>query len=42
MLFGIGLFLGKISKARLIISGLKMLFAGIACVALSLVLNLIP
>lgn len=42
MLFGIGLFLGKISKARLIISGLKMLLAGIACVALSLVLNLIP
>ncbi|MCE5330264.1 VIT1/CCC1 transporter family protein [bacterium] len=41
VLFAIGLFLGKISKTRLIVSGIKMLLAGVFCVILSLVLDFI-
>jgi len=41
ILFGIGLFLGKISRSNLIISGMKMVTAGICCVILSLLLSLI-
>jgi len=41
ILFGMGLFLGKISRANLIISGIKMLVAGGFCVILSLLLTLI-
>ncbi|MCL5073174.1 MAG: VIT1/CCC1 transporter family protein, partial [Actinobacteria bacterium] len=40
-LFAIGIFLGKTSRTRLIIGGIKMLLAGIFCVALGLVLNFI-
>ncbi len=39
ILFGIGLFLGNISKSNLIISGIKMALAGIFCIALSLLLK---
>jgi len=39
ILFGIGLFLGNVSKSNLIISGIKMVFAGIFCIALSLLLK---
>ncbi len=41
ILFGVGLFLGKISRANLMISGIKMLIAGVICVALSLLLTLL-
>jgi predicted membrane protein (TIGR00267 family) len=41
ILFGIGLFLGKISRSNLLISGIKMLVAGGFCIALSLLLKLI-
>ena len=41
ILFGIGLFLGKISRSNLIVSGIKMLLAGGFCVALSLLLRFI-
>ncbi len=41
ILFGIGMFLGKISRSNLIISGAKMLIAGIFCIILSLLLKLI-
>ncbi len=41
ILFGIGMFLGKISRSNLIISGVKMLIAGVFCIALSLLLKLI-
>lgn len=41
ILFGIGLFLGRISRSNLIISGIKMLVAGIFCIALSLLLKFI-
>ena len=41
ILFGIGLFLGKVSRTNLIISGIKMLIAGGICVALSLSLTLL-
>ena len=41
ILFGIGLFLGKISRTSLMISGIKMLFAGGICVALRLLLRFI-
>lgn len=41
MLFGIGLFLGKVSKSSLIISGIKMVFAGVFCIVLSLLLELV-
>ncbi|MDD3818271.1 MAG: hypothetical protein PHG41_00300 [Actinomycetota bacterium] len=41
ILFGIGLFLGKISRSNLIVSGIKMITAGICCVILSLLLSLI-
>jgi len=41
ILFGIGLFLGKISKSNLVISGIKMLFAGVFCIALSLLLKIL-
>ncbi|MCL4378808.1 MAG: hypothetical protein M1409_10630 [Actinobacteria bacterium] len=40
-LFAIGIFLGKTSRTRLIIGGIKMLLAGIFCVALGLILNFI-
>jgi predicted membrane protein (TIGR00267 family) len=39
ILFGIGIFLGRISRTNLIISGLKMLIAGGVCVGLSLLLT---
>lgn len=41
LLFAIGLFLGKISRARLVLSGIKMLLAGVFCVILSLVLDFV-
>lgn len=41
ILFGIGLFLGKISRSNLIVSGIKMLIAGGFCIGLSLLLALI-
>jgi predicted membrane protein (TIGR00267 family) len=41
ILFGIGLFLGKISRGNLIVSGIKMLIAGGFCIGLSLLLTLI-
>ncbi|MEA2016163.1 MAG: hypothetical protein U9O59_05610 [Actinomycetota bacterium] len=41
ILFGIGLFLGKISRSNLVVSGMKMLIAGGFCVGLSLLLELI-
>lgn len=41
ILFGIGLFLGKISRTNLIVSGIKMLIAGGFCVILSLLLKFI-
>ncbi len=41
VLFGIGLFLGKISRSNLVVSGIKMLVAGGFCVALSLLLKLV-
>jgi predicted membrane protein (TIGR00267 family) len=41
ILFSIGLFLGKISRSNLIISGIKMLLAGGFCVILSLLLRFI-
>lgn len=41
ILFGIGLFLGKISRSNLIVSGIKMLIAGGFCVLLSLLLKFI-
>lgn len=41
ILFGIGLFLGKISRSNLIFSGIKMLIAGGFCIGLSLLLTLI-
>lgn len=40
-LFGIGVFLGKSTRTRLIIGGIKMLLAGVFCVVLSLVLNFV-
>ncbi len=41
ILFGIGLFLGKISRSNLIVSGIKMIIAGGFCIALSLLLKLV-
>ncbi|GAI01844.1 unnamed protein product [marine sediment metagenome] len=41
ILFGIGLFLGKISRSNLVVSGIKMLVAGGFCIILSLLLKLI-
>ena len=41
ILFGIGLFLGKISKTNLIVNGIKMLLAGGISVGLSLLLKFI-
>jgi len=41
ILFGIGLFLGKVSKSNLIVSGIKMIFAGVFCVVLSFLLKFI-
>jgi predicted membrane protein (TIGR00267 family) len=40
-LFGVGIFLGKTTRTRLLIGGIKMLLAGVFCVALSLILNFI-
>jgi predicted membrane protein (TIGR00267 family) len=39
ILFGMGIFLGRISRTNLAISGLKMLIAGAVCVGLSLLLT---
>ncbi|MBN2073282.1 MAG: hypothetical protein JW770_04990 [Actinobacteria bacterium] len=39
ILFGIGLFLGKISRTSLVISGLKMLVAGGFCIGISMLLK---
>jgi len=41
ILFGIGIFLGKISRGNLIVSGIKMLIAGGFCIVLSLLLKFI-
>lgn len=41
ILFGMGLFLGKISRTNLIVSGIKMLIAGGFCIGLSLLLKLL-
>ena len=41
ILFGIGIFLGKISRSNLLISGIKMLIAGGFCIILSLLLKMI-
>jgi len=41
ILFGIGLFLGKISRSNLVVSGIKMLLAGGFCIVLSLLLKFI-
>lgn len=41
ILFGIGLFLGRVSRSNLVISGIKMVFAGVFCIGLSLLLKLI-
>ena len=41
VLFGIGLFLGRISRRNLVVSGIKMLVAGAFCIALSLLLSFI-
>ncbi len=40
-LFGVGIFLGKTTRTRLLIGGMKMLLAGVFCVALSLILNFV-
>jgi len=40
-LFGIGLFLGRVSRSSLILSGIKMVIAGVFCIGLSLLLKLI-
>ncbi len=40
ILFGIGIFLGKISRGNLVVYGIKMLVAGVFCIALSLLLEL--
>ncbi len=39
MLFGLGVLLGRLSKQNLILSGMRMLVAGLACVGLSVLLN---
>lgn len=39
LLFGLGTFLGTISKDRLIVSGIKTLTAGLVCVAINLLLG---
>ncbi|MBC7333625.1 MAG: VIT1/CCC1 transporter family protein [Actinobacteria bacterium] len=41
ILFEIGLFLGRVSKTSLIISGIKMVFAGAFCIGLGFLLSLI-
>lgn len=41
ILFSVGLFLGKISRSNLIVSGIKMMLAGGFCVVLSLLLKFI-
>jgi predicted membrane protein (TIGR00267 family) len=38
-LFGLGLFLGRISKENLLLSGIKTVFAGTVCMALSYLLE---
>lgn len=38
-LFGLGTFLGKISKENLIISGIKTVIAGVALIIISTLLN---
>ncbi len=40
-LFALGIYLGRISRERLILSGIKTAFAGIVCIALSYVLELL-
>jgi len=39
MLFALGAFLAKVARDRILRSGLRMVLAGVACVALSLLLN---
>jgi VIT1/CCC1 family predicted Fe2+/Mn2+ transporter len=34
-LFGLGIFLGNVSKRNMFVSGLKTTIAGLACIALS-------
>jgi predicted membrane protein (TIGR00267 family) len=38
-LFAVGAFLGRVSKESLIFSGLKMIGAGLVCIALSYLLD---
>ena len=38
-LFGLGIFLGSISRDRLWVSGLKLVFAGVIALVISLVLG---
>jgi len=38
-LFGLGIFLGKVARENIIRSGLRMIIAGAACIALSFLLN---
>ena len=39
MLFGLGAFLARVARTSLLRSGLRMIVAGLVCVALSLLLN---
>jgi predicted membrane protein (TIGR00267 family) len=38
-LFALGLFLGRVSRQRLLVSGIKLAFAGVVCLVLSLLLD---
>jgi predicted membrane protein (TIGR00267 family) len=40
-LFGLGSFLGKVSKANILMYGIKTAFAGVVCMALSFLLDLV-
>jgi VIT1/CCC1 family predicted Fe2+/Mn2+ transporter len=38
-LFGLGIYLGRLSKRNLIVSGLRTAFAGVVCMGLSYLLE---
>ena len=38
-LFGLGIFLGKVARENVLLSGVRMILAGLVCVALSFLLN---
>jgi len=38
-LFGLGVFLGKVARANVLLAGVRMILAGLVCVALSFLLN---